>query len=88
MSEGYSEQRVQVGLAEWATFTGRNVGHILGDINQPRGYDLTLYETPDQGLKVHVKEWVAQRPTDIRPPREAATRYSWTGGGLFTEEEV
>ncbi len=88
MTEGYSQQRVQVGPAEWATFAGREVERVLGDINHLSGYDLTVYETPDEGLKLHVKEWRAQRATDIKPPREGATQHSWAGGGLFNEEEA
>jgi hypothetical protein len=93
-SEGYRIEFVQVGhhtsiedTAELARFTGRKLSHIPGDIRQPRGMDFTLYETPDEGRKLYVKEWVMEGGTQRRAG-ERTTTYNQIGGALYSEEEA
>jgi hypothetical protein len=88
MTEDYTEQSVQVGLDEHVTFVGKQVAYIPADPTNLSGVDTTLYETPEDGLKLHIREWETSRATDARPLGGEATRFSWTGGGLFSEEEA
>jgi hypothetical protein len=87
MNEGYRTYRVQVG-AERVNFAGRRLSHIPADPTQQKGVDFTLYDTPDEGRKLYVQEWVKDQGTDVRTPGERAGHYDWIGGALLTEEEA
>ena len=88
MTEGYEAKQVQVGLDKYVTFFGKQVAYIPGAPNRQSGVDASLYATPEEGLKLYVKEWVANKATDTRGPREEAKRFRWVGGGLFSEKEA
>lgn len=89
MSEGYSTLHVKVG-AELVSFTGKELIRAPGALSEraedQRGQDFTLYETPDEGRKLHVQEWRIRGSIERRPG-ESAAEIERTGT-LYSEEEA
>ena len=92
MSEGYNIQRVQVGTTDWTSFTGRKLSQINGEVSiaaeDQRGRDFTLYETPQEGRKLHVQEWQIEGNIQKRDSRERAAKFERIEGALYSEEEA
>lgn len=100
MSEGmdeYAEIGVRVGDLEYAarteyvSFRGAELKRVPAvmewreDFDRTRHY--TLYETPDEGLKVHELETVREGSME-RQPGQRAAEVREVAGRLFTEEEL
>jgi hypothetical protein len=89
MSQGYSTLNVKVG-AEFVSFTGKELIHVPGavseSVEEQRGQDFALYETPHEGRKLHVQDWRIKGSIERRPG-ESAAEIERTGT-LYSEEEA
>lgn len=100
MSEGTNEPteiRVRVGdfesggRVEYVSFRGTELKRVPAvmeyheEFGRTRHY--TLYETPNQGLKIHELETV-RRGSEVRRPGQRAAEVREVVARLFTEEEL
>jgi hypothetical protein len=89
VSEGYKPLLVRVG-AELVSFTGREIislPQMVSDrAENQSGQDYTLYETPHEGYKLHIREWHI-KGSILRRPGESAAKIERTST-LYSEQEA